>query len=89
MPTTTAVRTEQAKLIKYDGHPEWTELYDLSSDPYEMRNLARDLAATKLLTKMEAEYARQASLVRFQIPPDADVPATAPASTQGRKGNDQ
>ncbi len=89
VPTTTAVRTERAKLIKYDGHPEWTELYDLSSDPYEMRNLARDLAATKLLTKMEAEYARQASLVRFQIPPDADVPATAPASTQGRKGNDQ
>jgi arylsulfatase A-like enzyme len=73
-PTVTAVRTAAAKLIKYPDHDEWTELFDLRSDPYETRNLFRDPAHRALREQMEAEYARQAKAVGFRIPDFADNP---------------
>ncbi len=42
VPTVTAVRTEKAKLIRYPGHEEWTELFDLSADPFEIHNRIAD-----------------------------------------------
>jgi len=36
------VRTPTAKLIKYQDHDEWTELFDLAPDPYETKNLFND-----------------------------------------------
>jgi arylsulfatase A-like enzyme len=77
-PTLTAVRTPRAKLIKYAGHPEWTELFDLAKDPYETRNLARDPAARDLLARMEQEHDRQAALVHYQVPAYADTPTGPP-----------
>jgi len=71
-PTTLAVRTETAKLIKYPGHDDWTELYDLKADPDEKKNLARDPAHKDLLEPMQAEFDRQAKAVQFQIPEWAD-----------------
>jgi arylsulfatase A-like enzyme len=58
-PTLFAVRTTSAKLITYPGHEEWTELFDLKNDPYEMKNLAPDPAHQELLARMQAEFARQ------------------------------
>jgi arylsulfatase A-like enzyme len=55
-PTTTAIRTADAKLIKYPGHAEWTEVFDLKADPYETRNLAAqhpDITA-RLLARLQA-----------------------------------
>jgi arylsulfatase A-like enzyme len=74
MPTTTAARTETAKIIKYLGHPEWTELFDLKADPYETHNLAQDDTSKPLLEQMQSEYEKQAKAVEFQIPPYADQP---------------
>lgn len=80
-PTTTAVRTEGAKLVQYPGHPEWTELFDLRTDPYELTNLASDAAHRELLAQLQAEYQRQAAAIGFQIPAFADqVDAAAPAA---------
>ena len=42
VPTVTAVRTETAKLVRYPGHDEWTEVFDLMADPYELKNLVAD-----------------------------------------------
>lgn len=62
-PTMLAVRMETAKLIKYPGHDEWTELFDLKTDPYERKNLANDPAFQSLREQMERELERQAKAV--------------------------
>jgi arylsulfatase A-like enzyme len=51
-----AVRKEDAKLIKYLGHDNWTELYDLKNDPFETSNLYQDSNYKNLLTIMENEF---------------------------------
>ncbi|MCS6860973.1 MAG: sulfatase-like hydrolase/transferase [Abditibacteriales bacterium] len=80
-PTVLAVRTETAKLIKYPGHDDWTELFDLQADPYERRNLANDPAFKSLREQMEQEFERQAEAVAYRLPPYADElqPAPPPA----------
>ena len=72
IPTVLAVRTEKAKIIKYLGHDDWTELFDLAADPYEIKNLVADPSAKELLAKMQAEFDRQAKAVEFRIPDFAD-----------------
>lgn len=71
-PTVVAVRAADAKLIKYPGHAEWTELYDLRRDPYQTRNLAASPADRGLLRRMEQEHARQVRASDFKIPARAD-----------------
>lgn len=67
-PTVLAVRTANAKLVKYPGHDEWTELFDLSKDPYETRNLAADPEHKALLGEMTAAFDREAKAVNFKMP---------------------
>jgi arylsulfatase A-like enzyme len=78
IPTVTAVRTTDAKLIKYPGHDEWTELFDLKNDPYELKNLINDPAAKDLKTQLESTYDAQAKAIDFKIPDFADKPAEKP-----------
>jgi hypothetical protein len=73
-PSLTGVRTQTAKLIRYQGHPEWTELFDLARDPYEMKNLYRDPAGASLRAELETEYERQQSAVGYVWPSYADDP---------------
>jgi arylsulfatase A-like enzyme len=72
IPTVLAVRSDTSKIIKYPGHDDWTELFDLAKDPYETKNLVSDPAAKDLLDKMQAEFDRQAKAVDFRIPDFAD-----------------
>lgn len=51
-PTLVRVRTADAKLVTYPGHPEWTEILDLTVDPFELKNLSADPAAS---AKLRAE----------------------------------
>jgi arylsulfatase A-like enzyme len=83
-PTLFAVRTSNAKLIKYPGHAEWTELFDLAKDPYETKNLAKDPAHQDLLAKMQAEFDRAAKECDFRVPDYADKPGDAPAKKGGK-----
>jgi arylsulfatase A-like enzyme len=41
-PTCRGIRTESAKLIVYKDKPEWTSVYDLQNDPYELNSLPAD-----------------------------------------------
>lgn len=74
-PTVTAVRTDTAVMIKYPGHEKWTEVFDLTKDPYQLKNLFGDAGAARLRQDLEAEYDRQARAIAFQIPDFADRPA--------------
>jgi arylsulfatase A-like enzyme len=78
-PTVTAVRTDSAKLTKYPGHDDWTELFDLQRDPYETRNLIADTGASKLRQQLEQEYDRQAKAVNYSVPDFADEKRLPPA----------
>ena len=71
------VRTHTAKLIKYPGHDDWTEVFDLKADPYETKNLANDPQHAALRRALEAEYGKQAKAIGFEIPASADKPAPA------------
>ncbi len=41
VPTCFAIRTTTHKLVKYPNLPEFTEVFDLTADPYEIRTLCR------------------------------------------------
>ncbi len=81
IPTILAVRTERAKLIRYPGHDDWTELFDLRADPFEMKNLLHDPAHVTLRQRMETEFERQKEAIGFRGPPTADE-ATEKAKEQ-------
>jgi arylsulfatase A-like enzyme len=61
-PTCRGIRTEDAKLIVYKGKPEWTEVYDLKNDPYEMNCLPADGPLAK---QLETELEKQMKAVGF------------------------
>ena len=86
-PTVTAVRTDTAKLIRYPGHDDWTEVFDLAADPYELKNLAGDPARADLRRSLEAEYEKQKAAIAFRIPDFADKEgdAAAPGETPRKK----
>jgi arylsulfatase A-like enzyme len=69
-PTCHGVRTADAKLIVYPRHPEWTEVYDLKNDPYEVNNLAGDVDRR---AGLEAELARRMQAVGYRGPTPADA----------------
>ena len=77
-PTVTAVRTETAKLIRYPGRDDWTEMFDLQSDPYETKNLFADPAHAELRRTLEAEYEKQAKAVDYHVPKFADEKVLPP-----------
>jgi len=74
VPTLYAVRTTTHKLVKYPNHPEWTEVFDLAADPYEIKNLASDTALT---ANLEAELETLIRAVNYTVPPDTDTPVPA------------
>jgi arylsulfatase A-like enzyme len=55
LPRCEGVRTERWKYIRYkDTQPVQDELFDLQSDPFEERNLAKDAAHARTLAQMSA-----------------------------------
>ena len=53
-PTWVGVRTAHTKLVQYTDRPELTEVFQLDSDPYEIRNLASDKSlADPLQTELD------------------------------------
>lgn len=61
-PTCRGIRTENAKLIIYPKNPEWTEVYDLKADPYELNRLPAD---GPLARELHAELEKQIKAVEF------------------------
>ena len=74
VPDITGVRTTDAKLIKYPGHDEWTELFDLKNDPYETHNLWPEARFASLRARLETEHERLAQEVGYRVPEYVDRP---------------
>jgi arylsulfatase A-like enzyme len=70
-PTILGIRTTHAKLVQYPGHPEWTEVYDLAVDAYEIKNLAAEPAQRSPLA---AELEAQIKATGYQVPANTDQP---------------
>ena len=58
IPLTECIRTDRWKYIRYMKHPEFEELYDLSTDPQEKINLAEDPAHTAILNELRERCSR-------------------------------
>ncbi len=50
-----AIRTDRYKYIHWMQFPEWGELYDLTEDPYELRNLVDDPTMAPVLEQLREE----------------------------------
>ena len=83
-PHVRAIRTEWAKLIKYPNHDEWTELFDLSADPYETKNLINDPAHAELRQKLESEFKKQAEAIGCDL--SKPVARQEPVPERKKKG---
>ncbi|MSU51180.1 MAG: DUF4976 domain-containing protein [Opitutus sp.] len=82
-PTILGVRTANSKIVQYPGHPEWTEVFDLAIDSYEMKNLAGDPARRARLT---AELDAQIKATGYVVPAGMDQPADSTDKAAKKKG---
>ena len=62
-PTLVGIRTATEKLVRYKGRDEWTEVFDLTLDPYEIKNRAADPAAK---AKLSAELDAQMKAMKYK-----------------------
>ena len=62
-PTLVGIRTATEKLVRYKGRDEWTEVFDLALDPYEIKNRAADPAAK---AKLSAELDAQMKAMKYK-----------------------
>lgn len=67
IPTMTALRTDRHKLITYPEINDIDELYDLATDPHEMRNLAGDPAFADLHAALTARLAAARAQAGWQL----------------------
>jgi arylsulfatase A-like enzyme len=72
-PTCIALRTAEKKLVIYPRHPEWTEVFNIKKDPYEMKNLASDTALKEALQKELKERMKEISLPLTSFFPKARI----------------
>ena len=72
IPTLFALRTDTAKLIKYKDHDEWTELFDLANDPYEMNNLISNRLMSDVRAELSAQFDLERKATGFTRPAYAD-----------------
>lgn len=72
VPTCYALRTATHKLVRYPNRPEWTEVFDLTTDPYEIKNLAADAALTATL---DADLTKAMQAASYSPPADANKPS--------------
>ena len=57
-PTWQSVRTERWKYIHYPDHPEWDELYNLQTDPHELKNRIKDESVGGELKELRLELGK-------------------------------
>jgi N-sulphoglucosamine sulphohydrolase, C-terminal len=59
VPTCVALRTTDSKLVFWPGSPDWCEMFNLTSDSYEISNLFNVAAQWPMRDSLRAEFDRQ------------------------------
>ena len=59
IPNSECIRTEEWKLIRYPIHPEYVELYNLKTDPWEEHNLAEKPEYKKQILQFQEQCNRK------------------------------
>lgn len=67
-PSLMGVRTPEWKLVKYQEEGQAHELYHLTKDPFEMRNLHESATSRKQRERLDRELTRLAPLARVARP---------------------
>ncbi|MFM7321312.1 MAG: sulfatase [Armatimonadota bacterium] len=67
VPAHDGIRTKRHKLVRFPKTGEWN-LFDLESDPNELRSIHADPKAAGLLAQMQRRY--QSTRQRYGVPPD-------------------
>lgn len=78
-PTLVGLRTTHSKIVSYPGHPEWTEVFNLTKDPYELNNLATN---PEIATQLHAELEVQLKAMNYGVPVK-ERKSGSPASKSG------
>ena len=68
-PTCVGLRTAGSKLVLYHGKPEFTEIFRLTDDPYEIKNLAAD---AELKATLRTELEAQAKALDYPLPTEKE-----------------
>jgi N-acetylglucosamine-6-sulfatase len=86
LPRMVGVRTRDAKLIQYPDIQDIPEMYDLKSDPLEMRNVALDPKYEGKRKQLEGELAKLMKETAYPPGPfDNTVQAAEPAKPKPRR----
>ena len=72
VPNLVALQRGRYKLIRYPSKPGWTELFDLTRDPLETRNLANSPAAASTLRSMSTALDAALRGRKYVVPAYAD-----------------
>ncbi len=75
-PTVLALRTTTHKLTTYPGKQDWTEVFDLTADPFETRNLAASDPA--LTARLRTQFDEAAAATAFRWPAGYTAAGAAP-----------
>lgn len=90
-PSVLALRTATHKFSRYPGNPSWTEVFDLTADPYETKNLAT--AEPALTARLQAQFAAASQAAGFRWPEgftaDGAVPPAVTAPKKAGKKQKQ
>lgn len=73
IPRMVGVRTSAWKLVEYPDLDDIPELYDLSSDPHEMTNLAADPAHAKRVAELRGELERLMDETGYRSPERSEI----------------
>ena len=81
------VVTDRHKLVRFTGDVDYWELFDLKTDPHELRNVLDDPANAKVVAELKAELARLRSDLKVpdEPPPEASGRTTRPAAKKAAR----
>jgi arylsulfatase A-like enzyme len=88
-PSVVALRTNDAKWVRYPGNPRMQELFDLALDPYETRNFSQHRRYRSMRQRLDNRLRRKLDQLDFRVPTEADERAREQLAELSQNGRDK